>query len=285
MKKILAVLLVLVMAVTFVACGAGTGDGGSSIIPEVDKTKNDNIDVEGIYVDNSFVDDDNSSLKKVYVFLNITATDKNLKVDCKYTKMTINESNAYESDFYKGDCSYAPSYYYSSFIEDVFVGDSIKLALTFEVPEGDLTAGKSITFTDTDMPFDGIEMTTDDIVACESLEQVCEKADPEGYAEEADKHAPADDATVAEVQNNLNGYYWEFYVTLGTNVQKHEIEFFAPNKFELRTNYSANGGTYEVKKGFIYITYDTNNHTVKIPYEFKDGELNLDCSTAFSIYE
>ena len=62
-------------------------------------------------------------------------------------------------------------------------------------------------------------------------------------------------------------------------------EFMAPNKFEMRTKFGSNGGTYEVKKAFIYVTYSTNNATYKIPYEFKNGELILDCATAFSIYE
>ncbi len=286
MKKVIAVLLVLAISMTFFACGSKKGDDAKGENP-VSSTvlKNDNVTIEGLYVDNSYTDKDGAPLKMVYLFLTVTPTDTNLKVDSKYLKMTFNDSNSYDSDFYKDSCTYAPSYYYSSFIEDVYVGTDIKLALTFKIPEGDLTGGKTITFSDSSIPVDGLKMTTDDIVFCNSVEEVCEKADPTGYAQEMDKHAPADEATVKKVKNELNGYYWEFYVTAGTTIQKQEIEFMAPNKFEMRSNFGSNGGTYEVKKAFIYVTYSTNNATYKIPYEFENGELILDCATAFSIYE
>ena len=276
MKKLLSFALVLALIVSLCACGAGVSAGP--------KNANDNVTIEGIYVDDSYVKEEGSPLKRVYMFLNVTATDENLKVDSGYFKMTIGE-NSYDSAFSKGACDYAPSYYYSSYIEDLYVGNSQKLALTFEVPSGDLVAGKEISFYDSDLPVDDLKMTTDDIVTCANAEEVCKLADPDGYAVEADKHAPADEATVKQVSGDLNGYYWEFQVAVGTMIQNHELEFYAPNEFELRTTLGSNGGTYEVKKAFIYITYSTNNHTVKIPYEYKDGELYLHCSTAFSIYE
>lgn len=286
MKKLIALFLAVVMCLAFTACGMkgeGSSFGGNKEPEKV--TQNDYINVEGIYVDKSYEDDDSSSLKMVYVFLNISASDKNLKVDCKYTKMTINDANTYDSDFYKDTCTYAPSYYYSSFIEDVYVGDSIKLVLTFKIPEGDLTAGKSIVFSDSEMPFDGIKMSTDDVVFCNSVEEVCEKGDAAGYAVEIDKHSPADAETERKVKNLINGYYWTYYISAGTTVQAQEIEFYSPNKFEVRSSFGSNGGTYEVKKGFIYVTYSTNNATYKIPYEFKNGDIELDCESAFSIYE
>ncbi len=277
MKKIIAVLLVFAALLTLTACGGGTAAGS--------KSSNDNIAIEGIYVDNSYVDKSNSALKMVYVFLSINATDSNISADCSYAKMTINNSNTYESTFYKGACDFAPSYYYSSFIEEVYTGTNLDLVLTFKVPEGDLKDSKKITFSDTSMPFGGIEMSTDDIVFCASAQEVCEKGDPEGYATESEKHAPADAATTQKVKNLINGYYWTFYLSVGTSVEVQEIEFSAPNKFVLRSNYSSNGGTYEVKNAYIYVTYSTNGATYKIPYEFKDGDVALDCATAFSIYE
>lgn len=292
MKKMLVLLLALVMCFSFAACKT---KGDTSASPEAEETskvketekvtKNDYIEIEGVYVDQSYNDGENSSLKMAYVFLNVKAPDKNCKADCKYAKMTINDTNTYDSDFYKGTCEYAPSYYYSSFVEDVYVGDSLKIVLTFKIPEGDLASGKSIVFSDTDMQFDGIKMSTDDIVFCNSAEEVCEKGDPTGYAEEIEKHSPADATTENNVKELINGYYWTFYVSAGTTIQAHEIEFYAPDKFEVRTNFGSNGGTYEVKKGFIYVTYSTNNATIKIPYELKDGDISLYCESAFSIYE
>ena len=289
MKKILAALLALVMLASFAACGAkgDSGEGGNEEETTVAAAtnKNDVIEVEGIYVDNSYVDSDSDALKMVYVFVNINATASNLKADSKYTKMTINGANTYDSDFYKDSCTYAPSYYYSSFIEDVYVGDSFKLALTFKVPEGDLKDSKEIVFSDSDLSYEGIKFTTDDIVFCESAKEIGEKADAEGYAEAAAKHSPADEETEKKVKKLLNGYYWTYYVSAGTTVQTQEIEFFSPNEFEVRSNFGSNGGTYEVMNGYIYVTYSTNGRTYMIPYEIKDGDVELDCATAFSIYE
>lgn len=290
MKKLIAMLLVLVFAMSLCACGAkteGNKEGGKDNAETAESAvmSNENVTVEGIYVDSSYTDDDDSSIKMVYVFLNVKATDTNLDIDSSYTKLTINDANTYESTFYKGACDFAPSYYYSSFIEDVYVGNEAKLALTFKVPEGDLTGGKAIKLEDTSIPFEDISFTTDEIVFCDSPENVGEQADPAGYAEAADKYLPADAETEAMVKEQINGYYWEFYVSAGTMVQRQEIEFFAPNEFEVRSSFGANGGTYEITKGYIRVTYSTNNETYNIPYEFVDGEISLDCNAAFSIYE
>lgn len=284
MKKVIAILLVLAISMTFFACGTSK-DGGAKGDSKKESTvmKNDTINIDGIYVDKSYVDDE-GPLKMVYLFLTITAKDANVKADCKYTEMKIGD-NTYKSDFYKHACEYAPSYYYSSFIEDVYIGETLKLVMTFKVPEAELTSGKDVTLTDDAMPFDDIKFTTEEIVFCESVEEVCEKGDPEGYAEEIVKHEPADEATVKKVKKEINGYYWTFYVSAGSSVQVQEIEFSSPNKFEMRTNFGSNGGTYEIKNGYIYVTYSTNNQTYKIPYEFEDGEIVLYCEEAFSIYE
>lgn len=287
MKKLLAIILVLVTVLTLGACGASSKDGKKEKEEgkESISMSNENVTVEGVYVDSSYTDKDSAALKMVYVFVSVKATDENLKVDSSYTKFTVNESNSYDSIFYKDSCKYMPSYYYSSFIEDVYVGNDIKVALTFKIPEGDLKDSKTIVLTDSSMPFDDIEFTTDEIVFCNSPEEIGEKADPEGYAEMMDKFSPVDAETEKMVKDQINGYYWTFYVSAGTTVQKREIEFSAPNNFEVRASFATNGGTYEITKGYIRVTYPTNNATYDIPYEFVDGEINLDCATAFSIYE
>lgn len=289
MKKFIAIGLVLVSLLTLGACGSSSSKDRKEDSPAASSDSasmsNENTTVEGVYVDSSYADDDNSSLKMVYVFLTVNATDKNLEVDSGYTSLTINDSNSYDSVFYKGACDYMPSYYYSSYIEDVYVGNNIKLALTFKIPEGDLSGGKSIEIEDSSIPFDGIAFTTDDLVFCDNPEKIGEQADPEGYAEYMDKFSPVDAETEEMVKEQMNGYYWEFYVSAGTTLQKREIEFYAPNEFEVRTSLGSNGGTYEITKGYIRVTYSTNNATYNIPYEFVNGELNLDCATAFSIYE
>lgn len=290
MKKLIAMLLVLVFAMSLCACGAkteGNKEGGKDNAETAESAvmSNENVTVEGIYVDSSYTDGDDSSIKMVYVFLTVKATDENLVISSNCTYLTVNESNTYDSAFHKYACDFAPSYYYSSFNEDVYVGNEAKLALTFEIPEGDLTGGKTITLENSSFPLEGIEFTTDEIVFCDSPENVGEQADPAGHAEAADKYLPADAETEAMVKEQINGYYWEFFVSAGTMVQRQEIEFFAPNEFEVRSSFGANGGTYEITKGYIRVTYSTNNETYNIPYEFVDGEISLDCNAAFSIYE
>lgn len=289
MKKLIAMLLVLVFALSLCACGAKEGnkdgDKNNAETAESAVMSNENVTVEGIYVDSSYDDGDDSSIKMVYAFLTVKATDENLVISSNCTYLTVNESNTYDSAFHKYACDFAPSYYYSSFNEDVYVGNEAKLALTFEIPEGDLTGSKTITLENSSFPLEGIEFTTDEIVFCDSPENVGEQADPAGYAEAMDKYLPVDAETEAMVKEQINGYYWEFYVSVGTMVQTHEIEFYDPNEFEVRSSFGANGGTYEITKGYIRVTYSTNNETYNIPYEFADGEILLDCNAAFSIYE
>ncbi|MBQ4556222.1 MAG: hypothetical protein IJA60_01060 [Clostridia bacterium] len=304
MKKIISLILVLVMMFTFAACSSDENtpadtEGDSAVVTtteettvattepvDVNVTETENLKLDGIYVDSATVVEEGTPLRMVYVFFTLKPQNANMKMDSKYTKMTIGESNVYDSDFYKGSCDYMPNYYYASFIEDVYVGTEAKLALTFKIPEGDLKGGKTITFSDSDFPVKDLKLTTDEVIFCENVEKIAEAADPEGYADMTYKFAPADDATVQKVKNSINGYYFTFYVSAGTQVMKTEIHFNAPNKFEVKSQFGSNSGTYDVRNGYIFCTYNSNNNTVEIPYEFKDdGGIRLDCDKAFSIYE
>ncbi len=281
----MAMLLVFSLA----ACGSGSGNKeeettqAGPVIPE-------NVTLDGMFLDSSYVDSDNDQIKLLYVFFTVKSTGKNLSLDSKYAKLTFASTNSYESAFYKGSCKYAPNYYYSSYLEDVVIGTELKLAFTFEVPQGELAAGSTFTFADTSFLDEAITLSADDIVICESKKAIGEKVDAEGAAEVAVKDAPADEATVARVREAINGYYFEFYVTVGTQLVKYELEFSAPNNFEIRSYITSspigNPGTYEVTNGYIIITYSTNNHSIEIPYDFDEsGEISLYCTSAFSLDE
>ena len=272
MKRVFAALLALTLVLAFAGCAA---------VEEGPKNANQYLTVEGLYVDTTYESDDGKIL--LYAAINVNAADKNLEVDAKYTPINIGENN-YESEFYKGTCKYMPNYYYSSFIEEVPIGTQLKWALTWEVYEADLEAGKTITFGDS--MFNGIELVTDDVVTCEGIEAVGLLADPAGSAEIVEKSAPADEDTVKKVRNAINGYYFKFQVTVGTSLIEYELEFSSPNNFEVRSMGISNGGTYDVRNGYIYCTYPTNGHTIEVPYSFDaSGEIGLNCSAAFSIYE
>lgn len=238
----------------------------------------ENFKIEGMYVDNSYVDDDNenSSLKMLYVFYTVTATDENLSVDSVNTKLTVNDNNSYTSANYPGVCRYMSNYYYSSYLESVYVGDTLKVVETYEIPVKELEKGNTLTFSIDEK----LLVPTDLVVFCDSVTDIAKKADNEGYKEEVNKRADADDATKKIVQNNINDYEWTFYV----NYTTYKLSFSSPNKFNLSTSLgTSNSGTYSIKNGYIFCTYPDTKYTVEIPYEIVDGEIDLDVTTAFDV--
>lgn len=280
MKKIISTLLILIMSISLCACGSSTEKkGGESVETEV-VMSNDYITIDGICVDDSYRDEDASPLRMVYLFYTLNANDSNLQIDSTYTKITIDGNNSYESEYYPGLCEYATNYYYSSYIEDVYVGSSIKVVATFAIPEADLAAGKTITISDSQIPeIENIYFMTDEIKHFDSDEEIAEAMDPEGYAASLAKREEADAATQNMVKDLLNGYYWTFYV----NYTAYELEFIADNKFEVRTALGANSGTYSVRNGYIFCTYSSNGYVVEIPYTIENNEINLDVTTAFDV--
>ncbi len=278
MKKTLALILALILCLSLCACGGGEGGSDSSTTNSAGA-----MTVNGICVDDSYVDDDGTSLKLVYLFYTFSADDTNLKIDSKYTTMNIGE-NAYESDNFADVASaskYTPNYYYGSYIKDVYVGSTIDVIATFYVPEADLAAGKTITFADSQIPgIEGISMKTDEIQHFAGPEEIAQAMDPTGYQEALTAREEADAETIALVSNAINGYYWSFYV----NNTSYEIEFWAENNFEVRTSFgTSNSGTYSVRNGYIFCTYPGNNYTVEIPYEMVDGEVDLDVVAGFDV--
>lgn len=186
----------------------------------------DNMEVTGLYVNDSYIDDESDQLKLVYLFYTVKATDKNLKAFSKSTDMKIGE-NVYTSEHNPGARSYASSFYYSDFIEDVYVGSELKVLETFEVPVGDLEVGKEITLRNDRTPgIDNLKLSTDSIVHLDSAEAIAQNADPEGYASEMQKHEPADAEATARVQSAINGYYWKYAPALGTSITMYKTEFF-----------------------------------------------------------
>lgn len=274
MKKILSLLLALVMIFSLCACG--------EVAPE--KTlSNDYMDITGIYVDNSYDDGKDGKLGLLYIFYTVHTEAENLSIDSNSAKITVGDVNTYESEHLPDACDYAKSYYYSSYLEDVYAGDELKVVETFKVAKGDLETGKSITFdkdqvTDTEK----LSFSTDDIVFCENAKEIAKKADPEGYEEEVRAREEADGATKKKVKNAINGYYYSFYV----NYTSYKLEFISPNKFELSALGNTNSGTYTVRNNYIFLKYSSNNYTVKIPYSFDEtGKIELDVADAFDVRE
>lgn len=290
MKKAVSLLLALVMCLSLCACGGSTPASEPTAEPTettvaapLTVTETAHCTLDGVYVDNSFEDEDYPSMKMVYVLYTVFTNDTNLTVSSKYSDIIFESGNTYSSQTYsKAIDDYMPSYYSSDYLEDIYIGTSLKVMSVFLVPLGEFSASEFITIQPKGLPEgEELKISVSDVQFFDSPEALAEAADPEGYAEVAYLHEPADDATVTQVRNAINGYYWYFYV----NNTYYEIEFYAPNRFEVRVRaYSiANGGTYEVCNGFIVITYDSNGATVEIPWHWGDSDILLDPASAFDV--
>ena len=262
---------------------SGTDTSTTNDAPSV-TLETDHMKINGICVDDSYRDKDNSPLRLVYLFYSFTATDKNLEIDSVYTKLTINGTNSYTSEHYANTASamgFMPDYLYTGYIQKVYLGSSVNIAATFMIPEGDLNSGRSITLSDSQNPdAEKIFFYTDDLQHFSSGEEIAEAIDPEGYKKALMAYEEADSSKTAQVKELINGYYWWCYV----NNTKYEIEFWADNNFEVRTSLGVtNSGTYSVRNGYLFCTYSSNNYTVRIPYEIKDGDVNMDLIAAFDV--
>lgn len=240
--------------------------------------------IDSVWVDDSYQDEDSSSLKMVYLFYTLEASDSNLKIDSKYTQMIIN-GNMYESDHFADKaavCKYTPNYYYGSYIRDVYVGESKKVVATFKIPEGDLEGGKEVKLQDSQIPgIDSITLYTDEFQHATASEEMAAMIDPEGFEAEMHAREEADSDTVKKVKKCLNGYYWTFYV----NSTSYKVEFWEKNNFAVTTAFGTNEGTYSVRNGYVFCTYPDTGYTVEIPYSFDEaGNFDLDTIGGFDVF-
>lgn len=255
---------------------ASVDNNGGSVDKETDY-----MTIEGVYVDNSYSTKDNENMRFLYIFYTAHTKDQNLKIDSKSMNLKINDSNTYKAVRSKRESRYLRNYYNGAYLKDVYVGEEVKFVETFEVPEGDLEAGRNISISKSQIPdADKIRLTTDDIIFCDSPEEVAEKADPEGYDEEMWALEDADGEVAAAVKEEINGYQWDVNV----NNMKYQIEFWEPNEYELRTSFNTSGGTYEVKNGYIICTNDIDGK-IEIPFTYEDGEVKVDVISAFDFYK
>lgn len=292
MKKLIMIVLSFAMLLILCACGGNsqpatstTEDSNSIQEEETPKQEsvvisNDYITIDGICANDSYRDENDSPIRTVYLFYTLSANESNLEIDSKYTTLTINENNSYESEHSPYLCKLATSYYYSDYIEDVYMGTSLKVVATFKIPEADLEAGRTISIADNQIPdIDKIKLNTDSIQHFNSDEEIAEAMDLEGYTKEMAKHEAADEETTALVKNNLNGYYWSFYLYN----MSHEIEFYAENNYEIRTSLGTTTGTYTVSNGYIVCTNSETQAVNEIPYTFDGNELILDTIAGFDV--
>jgi len=253
------------------------------------KTTLGDMTIEGLYIDNAYRDTDNESLRLLYVVYSVSAKNDNFKIDSKSMGLLIGESHTYPIARIPNETKYMSNYHYSDYLKDVYVGDTAKFVETFEVPIGEFESSKRIVLWKPQISkTEKFLMTTDDIVFADGKEEVAKLADPDGYAEEIEKRADADEATTNRVKKAINGYEWSFEISVQGS---YKLEFITPNKFELNIKMGFSVklptiyGTYTVKNGYVNCVYDSG-FIVEIPYSWKDnGDIDLEVATAFSVKE
>lgn len=289
MRKAIGYILIcatgLALSLGLGGCG-GAATQGSSEAPaaeEQPRTQTDHIKIEGMYANDGYSGGDSEKLKMLYVFYEVAATDENLSPSCSEVNHITIGKNTYNADMYLSESKLLGSYYHSSYIENIYSGDSLKMLLTFEVPEGDLEPGKEISLDVSGIPgCDKLELSSDDIVHCASAEEVAQKADPDGYAAEMQKREDADAETVSAVSSQLNGYYYSFFV----NNFSYQIEFYDPNTYSLSSMGLQTTGTYSVKKGYVVLTNNDNGSVTECPYSFDEaGALKIELADGFDVNE
>lgn len=276
---IIAIIVVIVLAL-FLTPSKSDNDKGKSDVEVSSETKQtDTVTLDAIVVDDSYRDKDNSSRRAVYAFFTIKP-DSNIQFSSKFNA-TVDETNTYTAEVLPSSlCKYAPNYYYSKYIEDGYVGETKKMVATFLIPEGDLTSGKEIKFSNNNIEdMKELAVSTDSITHVNSDKEACKIADPEGCVEREKAFADAPSERVKEVEALINGYYWQCYV----NSTKYKVEFSEPNTFVVTTGFGENGGSYSIKNDYIFCTYDSNGVTIEIPYELKNGDISIALDDAFDI--
>lgn len=252
-----------------------------------DETKE--VKIEGLYVDDSYKDKDNSNNKLLYMVYTMKEPETNTSVDSKGTVMVVDEKNEYTSERISTNAdasAFCRNLYFSDYLENVNVGQTLKVMETFLIPDVELEPGKTITFKSSEFEATEAEiiMDTDSIKTFKNGKELAKVADPDGYKAETKARSKASDDRVKKVKKQMNDYYWTFYV----NYSSYKLEFSAPNKFQVTSSiggarHTANG-TYSVKQGYVYLNYGKpSDPAVRIPYELKDGKLNLNVTGGFDV--
>ena len=281
-KKLLAIALILAMIFAFTACGGGGGGEEAAEEEASNVLEAENVTIEGVYVNDAYADDDNPSLKMVYVFYDVHPDAENMKLSS--LSELRSEANTYQFEKYLTSTSgsyYMSNYHYSKALKDVYTGENGKFVSTFRVPEGDIPGDGILHISNANVPaLETIEIKADNITHCNGFEEIAQAADPEGYSKEVELQKDADDETVAKVKDGINGYKWDFYV----NDMSMTVDFYEPNNFDFYALGTQTGsGTYTVKNGYVSIKFDSNGQVVDIPWFEGNNGIDLRPQDAYNM--
>lgn len=277
-RKVLSLFLMIVLVIGLTGCGKEKEKEQKKEEEKQPVLESSNLKVDGIYIDDSFKDE---NLDLLYIFYTVKATNKNLSLASTSLDIIINGNNKYDATNFKEQIPRYSDYYYSDFYEDIYVGKELKMVSTYKVAKGDLTGSKDIVFSGSEVPgVDKVKMNTDDVKRIENIAKICEDLDKKVYETKYNAEqsllADVDASTENMVRGLLNGYYFEQSVNVGKTLLTYKIDFYAPNGFTVSNSYLENSGTYEVKAGYIVLKYqNADESNIFLKYTLENGDVSI----------
>ena len=277
---ILALIATVLATLTLTGCAQNEQTAPE---PEPEKTSvwsTDDVTIDGVYVNDAYVNEEHPSLKLCYVFTTLHPQSGTYDVSSfGFYQLTVSNEDDSEGSQYESICesdrygAWMPSYHYSRTIKEVFAGEELKILFTFEVPETELGEGHVLTFSDDRVTgLEGIEILSSDIKHAESAEAMAQTADPEGYQKQLEMRSPASEDVAAGIMSELDGY--EFFASMPGLSAKC---LFSGNTYTMNSLGATVTGSYEVMNGYLVLTNDVNGTQSWVPWERKDdGSLDLD---------
>lgn len=236
-------------------------------------TATQTLNVDGVYVDTAFESSDGKM--PVYVFLTVKATEEDISLYSKNVTLTFDDGSSYDSEFFSSLNAHQEKYYYSEYVEHLYGGETGYLALTVRVPMSRLDAAKSFTISAWQVPgIEKLRIGTKDVVRLEGDEAICSQADPEGYAHNMTLREPAGEERAKAVEENLTGRYW--IVSLKDGASTCRVSFGEDRTFGMTLWDVTNSGTYDIREGYLYCSYDGRTYPLQIPYTLDEyGKVDL----------
>ena len=236
-------------------------------------TATETLNVDGVYVDTAFESSDDKM--PIYVFLTVKATEEDISLYSKNVTLTFDDGSSYDSEFFSSLNAHQEKYYYSEYVEHLYGGETGYLALTVRVPMSRLDAAKSFTIEAGQIPgIEKLRIGTKDVVRLEGDEAVCSQADPEGYAHNMTLREPAGEERAEAVEENLTGRYW--IVSLADGAGTCRVSFGEDRTFGVTLLGVTNSGTYDIREGYLYCSYDGHTYPLQIPYTLDEyGKVDL----------
>ena len=172
-------MLSLPLSAWFLLALCACGGGGAPTFDLHTETAYTHID--GLYVDTDYQDPEGQDRHMLYLFYTVYTPDQPLSVRSDATQLTVGEGETYSAEHYTGQCRLMPSYYYSSYLQDVSVGTPLAVVETFRIPAEVLTSGQAITLTNAQIPeMDQLILSTEDLVLCQGWRKWPRRRTPPG---------------------------------------------------------------------------------------------------------